>query len=285
MTQPAVRSAPPATALRFPFNLRPLLAGWNVLFHRPGAYAPDPARSAQWNRGAYLVEGLGHCGGCHTPRNALGAERASRPLGGGMAEGWEAPPLAGPSHAPIPWSEAELFAYLRTGFAPLHGPAAGNMAPVVTALAGVPDTDLRAMAHYLASQSTPVKPEEEARIAADIAAATSGAMRASGGPGARIYQAACAACHEAGPLPRFGVRPNLALNSNLHSAIPDNLIRTVLRGIQAPATNRLGAMPAFAESLNDAQLADLIGFLRRQYAPGKPAWPGLQARIARLRAS
>ncbi len=282
MTRQPVRSVAPATALPFPFNLRPLMAGWNVLFHRPGTYAPDPSRSELWNRGAYLVEGLGHCGGCHTARNVLGAERAGRDLGGAVADGWEAPPLRGPSHAPIPWSEAELFAYLRTGFASLHGPAAGNMAAVVRELAAVPDADLRAMAHYLAADGP--TPETEARMAAEVAAATTGAMRISGGSGARIYQGACAACHESGGAPQFGVRPNLAFNSNLHSANPDNLIRTVLAGIQAPALSHLGAMPGFAATLDDAQLADLIGFLRRQYAPGKPAWLGLDARIARLRA-
>jgi nicotinate dehydrogenase subunit B len=285
MAQPPIRSAAPQTELAFSFNLRPLMAGWNLLFHRPGAYQADPLRSAQWNRGAYLVEGLGHCGACHTARNLLGAERVSRPMGGAVAEGWEAPPLMGLSHAPIPWSEGELFIYLRTGYSALHGPAAGPMAPVIQELAGLPEADLRAMAHYLvSSQSVPVTAATEERMAAEIKASTTGAMRISGGAGARTYQNACAACHEAAVVPQFGVQPNLAFNSNLHSATPDNLIRVILNGIQTPATKSLGAMPGFAETLDDAQLADLVGFLRRQFAPGKPAWPALQSRIARLRA-
>jgi nicotinate dehydrogenase subunit B len=285
MAQAPVGSVAPQTALAFPFSLRPLMAAWNLLFHRPGAYQPDLIRSAQWNRGAYLVEGLGHCGACHTGRNLLGAERASRPMGGAVADGWEAPPLMGLSHAPIPWSEGELFVYLRTGYSALHGPAAGPMAPVIQELAGLPEADLRAMAHYLASsQSAPVTAETEARMVAEIKASTTGAMRISGGPGARIYQNACAFCHEAAVMPQFGVQPNLALNSNLHSASPDNLIRVILNGIQTPANKSLGAMPGFAETLNDAQLTDLVGFLRRQFAPGKPEWPALQSRIARLRA-
>ena len=109
-----------------------------------------------WNRGAYLVEGLGHCGACHSPRNELGAEMATRYLAGGFAEGWEAPALTSLSQAPIPWSEDELFAYLRTGESRFHGVAAGPMAPVVKELKALPDEDIRAMAVYLASFNTAV---------------------------------------------------------------------------------------------------------------------------------
>ena len=283
MSRPAVSATTPPATLTFPMNIRPVMAGWNLLFHRPGAYQPDTARSAEWNRGAYLVEGLGHCGGCHTPRNALGAEIASKPLAGGWVEGWEAPPLNGLSHAPIPWTEAELFAYLRTGYSALHGPAAGSMGPVVREMAALPDADVHAMAHYLASLGPAVAPETEARLATEIAARTPDAMLASAGPGARIYQGACAACHEPGALPHFGVQPNLAFNTNLHSASPDNLIRTILGGIQAPARDELGAMPGFAQSLNDDQIADLVGFLRRHYAPSQDAWADLPQAVARLR--
>jgi nicotinate dehydrogenase subunit B len=285
MSRPAVSAVTPPATLAFPMNIRPVMAGWNLLFHRPGAYQPDPARSAEWNRGAYLVEGLGHCGGCHTPRNALGAEIAAKPLAGGWAEGWEAPPLNGLSHAPIPWSEAELYTYLRTGYSPLHGPAAGSMGPVVREMAALPDSDLRAMAHYLASLGPAVTPETEAALVAQASARSAGAMLASAGPGARIYQGACAACHEPGALPQFGVQPNLAFNTNLHSARPDNLIRTILEGIQAPARDGLGAMPAFGQSLSDNQIADLTGFLRRQYAPNQEPWSDLQHAVARLRGS
>ena len=125
MAQPAVKSVSPETKLAFPFNLRPLMAGWNALFHQPGTFQPDATKSATWNRGAYLVESLGHCGACHSPRNALGAERANAYLAGGFAEGWEAPPLTSLSQAPIPWSEDELFAYLRTG----EGPACTALRP------------------------------------------------------------------------------------------------------------------------------------------------------------
>jgi nicotinate dehydrogenase subunit B len=285
MSRPPVSAVTPVARLTFPMNIRPVMAGWNMLFHRPGAYRPDSARSAEWNRGAYLVEGLGHCGGCHTPRNALGAEVAAKPLAGGWAEGWEAPPLNGLSHAPIPWSESELYTYLRTGYSPLHGPAAGPMGPVVREMAVLPDADLRAMAHYLASLGAPISPETEARLATEIAARTPDAMLASAGPGARIYQGACAVCHEPGAPPQFGVQPNLALNSNLWSARPDNLIRTILGGIPMPALDHLGAMPGFAEALNDRQIVDLVGFLRRHYAPNQEPWTDLEQTVAHLRAA
>ena len=145
------RRRPARPALAFPFNLRPLMAGWNALFHQAGAFEADATQSANWNRGAYLVEGLGHCGACHSPRNAFGAEKAGAYLAGGFAEGWEAPPLTSLSHAPIPWSEDELFAYLRSGESRFHGVAAGPMAPVVKELASLPDQDIRAMAVYLSS--------------------------------------------------------------------------------------------------------------------------------------
>ena len=119
MSQPPVRAETAADALAFPFNVRPLMAGWNALFHRAGRVPARRDADRSWNRGAYLVEGLGHCGACHTPRNALGAERQRAYLAGGMAEGWDAPALTSLSHAPMPWSEDELFAYLRSGESPL----------------------------------------------------------------------------------------------------------------------------------------------------------------------
>jgi mono/diheme cytochrome c family protein len=202
------------------------MAGWNALFHKPAVFQPDPAKSEIWNRGAYLVEGLGHCGACHSPRNALGAEKANAYLAGGFAEGWEAPALTSLSQAPIPWSEDELYAYLRTGESRLHGVAAGPMAPVVRELGALPDSDIRAMAVYLGSFNDKAidKPTQQA-LAASLEAATATRTSAASSVGARLYQGACAVCHEVGGAPLFGSRPSLALNSNLHSAVPDNLIQ------------------------------------------------------------
>jgi nicotinate dehydrogenase subunit B len=281
MAQAPVRMTTPKNALRFPFNLRPLMAGWNALFHNSAAFQADATKSEAWNRGAYLVEGLGHCGACHSPRNALGAEKANAYLAGGFAEGWEAPPLTSLSGAPIGWDEDEFFAYLRTGESHFHGVAAGPMAPVIKDLTALPDADIRAMAVYLASfnEAAPDKSATAARLEASTRSL------AASSAGARLYRGACAACHEVGGLPLFGSRPSLSLNSNVHSAVPDNLIQIIMHGVAEPASSDLGYMPAFKDALDDDQIADLVSYLRKQFAPDKPAWTGVRARVARLRAS
>jgi nicotinate dehydrogenase subunit B len=284
MAQPAVHASTPANALAFPFNLRPLLAGWNALFHDTKEFKPDPAKSEQWNRGAYLVESLGHCSGCHSPRNAFGAEQRNAYLAGGFAEGWEAPALTSLSHAPILWSEDELYAYLRTGHSRYHGVAAGPMAPIVRDLKALPDQDIRAMAVYLNSfNDAAIDQQAQDALAARLESATQVTVASSAG--ARLYQGACAVCHEVGGLPLFGSRPSLALNSNIHSMKADNLVQVILHGITDPVSSDLGYMPAFGNSMSDAQIKELVSFLRWQFAPGKPAWTGVRETIARVRAS
>jgi nicotinate dehydrogenase subunit B len=282
MAQAPVRSDIPRNQLAFPFNLRPLMAGWNALFHQPDVFQADPSKSEIWNRGAYLVEGLGHCSACHSPRNALGAEKQNAYLAGGFSEGWEAPALSSLSQAPVPWSENELYVYLRTGESRFHGVAAGPMAPVVKELAVLPDQDVRAMAVYLASFSeTAVDRPAELRLAARLEAAT--AVTVASSAGARLYLGACAVCHEAGGPPLFGSRPSLALNSNLHGTMPDNLIQVILHGITQPVSSDLGYMPAFKDSMSDDQVVELVSYLRQQFAPDKPAWSDVDATVGRVR--
>lgn len=286
MAQTPVRSRPPETRLAFPFSVRPLMAAWNGLFLERTAFTADATQSAQWNRGAYLVNGLGHCGACHTPRNAFGAEKTGAAfMGGGLAEGWEAPALSTLSNAPVPWSEDELFSYLRQGHAPLHGVAAGPMAPVVSELAALPDSDIRAMAAYLASLNPLQANADPAALARQYEQA-SAITGTPSGLGARLFDGACAACHHTGSGPQlFGAHPSLALNTNLHSATPDNLIRVILDGIGSPARPELGTMPAYRDSFNDAQIAELVTYLRQQFAGGKPAWQNVTASVARIRAT
>ena len=289
MAQTPVRSRAPETKLAYPFSVRPLMAAWNGLFLGRNTFTASATQSAQWNRGAYLVNGLGHCSACHTPRNAFGAEKTGAAfMGGGMAEGWEAPALSARSNAPVPWSEDELFSYLRYGHAPLHGVAAGPMAPVVGDLAALPDSDIRAMATYLASLN-PLEPNADpiavARQYGQASAIGGTAAGARSGLGARLFDGACAACHHTGSGPQlFGAHPSLALNTNLHSATPDNLIRVILDGIGSPARPELGTMPAYRDSFNDAQVAELVSYLRQQFAGGKPAWQDVTASVARIRA-
>jgi nicotinate dehydrogenase subunit B len=278
MSQPAVASVTPQTHLPFPLNHRELVAGWNALYLRQGEFKPDPARSAQWNRGAYLVEGVGHCSACHSPRNALGAERGGRLyLSGGEAEGWVAPSLVASSRAPVKWTEPALFDYLKSGFSPEHGVAAGPMAPVVAGLSTLPEADVRAIAHYIASLS-PAAP-------ANPAVTTQNAIRVQGlDNGRRIFEGACAVCHSAtGGVGNFGVRPLMSLNTSVSETLPDNLLHVIQHGIDAPATDALGYMPGFKDSFDDGQIADLAAYIRAQFAPGEAPWKDLAQASARVR--
>jgi nicotinate dehydrogenase subunit B len=241
-------------------------------------------RSAAWNRGAYLVDGAGHCGACHTPRNALGAERGGGAyLAGAWVAGWEAQPLTALSHAPVPWTEDELYRYLRHGHTLQHGGAAGPMDVVVRNLQQVPESDVRAMAVYLASFSS-------GAAAADLATAALARSRALEatvrGPAQRLFVGACGACHHDGQGPEVqGHNQPLALNSNLHAERPDNLLRVILEGIAEPALPGLGHMPSFRYALDDRQIADLAAHVRSTYAPDKPPWTGLEAAAARMRSA
>ncbi len=277
MSQPPVRASVPATRLSFPFNLRPLLTFWNALFLRSGEFVPDPVRSTVWNRGAYLVEGLGHCGGCHSPRNLLGAERGgARHLAGGRAEGWDAPPLTAVNAAPIAWSEAELFSYLRTGTSRFHGSAAGPMQAVTANLAQVPEEDVRAIAHYLASFNAELPAPAQQEMAQILETQALRPDDLAHAAGARLFEGACGSCHDpASASPSVAARPSLAFNTNVHSADPNNVLRAVLDGVNVPALGPAGAMPAFRGSFDDRQVADLLAYLRARFASDKPAWTRL----------
>ncbi|GLS17035.1 aldehyde dehydrogenase [Labrys miyagiensis] len=283
MAQPAVAKTTPPSRLTFPFNLRPLMAGWNLLYNRSGELAADPAQSTQWNRGRYLVDGLGHCGACHSTRNVLGAEGTGAAyLAGGTAEGWDTPALTLLSSAPIPWSEDELFAYLRSGASAHHGVAAGPMAPVISELKALPDEDIRAMAVYLATFSTPSTPGQAQTQAANLVQASASSLHPATTSAARLFDGACAVCHEAGrgaPLVNDG--PPLALNTNLHAATPVNFLRVLVDGID---NSSHGAMPAFGKALNDQQIADLTRYVRARFAPDKPAWTDVEETVAVVRA-
>jgi nicotinate dehydrogenase subunit B len=277
MSQAPVSQAPVPNAMKFPFNIRPLMAGWNALFLRRGEISVQPQRSEQWNRGAYLVNGLGHCAACHSPRNLMGAEKGGKAfLAGGSVDGWEAPALNGLSKAPTPWTEDQLFTYLSTGYSDAHGVATGPMGPVVTELAKLPKADIRAMAVYLVSLNDSGAAEAQVVAAATVPNAN----------GRRVFEGSCKACHADGQGPKlFGVSPSLATNTNVHSDQPDNLIKVILQGISTPATKDLGYMPGFKDSLSNAQVAELASYLRTRFAPNAPQWEGLEQKVAHLRAN
>lgn len=283
-TSPAARPVP-ASMLKFPFGLRPLMSVWNTLFLRPDTFTEDPAQTPAWNRGAYLVQSLGHCGACHTERNILGAERGgSAVLAGAMVDGWHAPSLTATSTAPIGWSEQALFDYMRTGFSAEHGSAAGPMAQVIDSLAPLPDSDIRAIATYLATGSPESAAEQKSRALAQSEAAASDAAMLDGS-GARIFAGACASCHEGSDL------PSLALNSNLHGPRPDNVIHAIVNGVDLSAQHALKGvapdsvmtMPKFGDSLDADQIASLTRYLRARFAPGKSGWDDLTSTAERIR--
>jgi mono/diheme cytochrome c family protein len=264
MTRAPIQARAPANQVPVP---RVLLAGWNLLYLTPGPWHPDPAHDATWNRGAYLIEAIGHCGACHTPHNPLGAEKSGQALAGGEAENWYAPPLQSASPARQPWTAAALGNYLRTGFDAHHGAAAGPMTDVTTQLASVPQPDIDAMATYIASlmpRNTAPEPQ---------------APRQAANP---VFAGACGGCHGAdAPMTRNGA-PSLALSSAVNAPTPRGVIQTILHGIPWRDGQPGPYMPSFAAALTDAQVADIAAYLRQTYSD-KPAWSDLATEVAKLR--
>ena len=265
MTRDAVTSRVPANRLMFPMNIRPLLSGWKTLYFDRGVYRPDPARSAEWNRGAYLVEGLGHCGACHTPRNSAGAETKSDPFGGGEAEGWRASAINASSPAPMPWTVDQLTRYLRQGRDENHGTAAGPMSPVVHGLSEVPEADIRAMATYLTTvmAGAPAGSGRRAALSLDDAQVSSGAA---------IFAGTCASCRGEGASSLLSVHTvPLALTTSIHEPDPRNVLHIVLEGIWPEPGEKGEQMPGFEGAFTDEQLTSLLAYVRVHFA-NSPPW-------------
>ncbi|MFA1671840.1 molybdopterin cofactor-binding domain-containing protein [Rhizobium mongolense] len=290
MTQAPVAEKATETKLKFPFGMRALMAGWNAMFLKAAPFQYNQAEDTEWNRGAYLVETLGHCSACHTERNVLGAEKSGKAfLSGGFADGWEAPSLNSHAKSPVSWTKEAFYDYLRTGHARDHGSAAGPMADVVSALSPLPDADIRAMAAYLAKGSARATVADEVAtvetvIAASVSAEAEAARLAP--KGARIFEGACASCHAG-----TNALSSLALNSNLHSDSPDNLLQAILNGVEAPAilaqttgreTPEIMSMPSFRETLDERQIQDLAAYLRARFAPDKAPWDKLNDAMRRV---
>ena len=280
MTREPVNATPPANEVAFPLNVRVLLAGWKFLFLRQGSYQQNPAQSEEWNRGAYLAEGLAHCGACHTPRNRLGAEKASERFAGGAVEGWNAYALNEASPAPVPWDADSLRFYLKNGWHDAHGVARGPMAAVVDNLAAIPDADMKAIATYVASIAGEASAERRRAAEALIANTrnpTGQSIVGTESSGENIFYAACASCHEGDRrLPFGGV--NLALSTGPSGPNPDNVINVVLWGLPPADGARSPVMPGFAGSLSDQQLVALLSYVRSRFSD-KPAWANLDREV------
>jgi mono/diheme cytochrome c family protein len=285
MTRPAVHAPARENQLPFPLDRRVVIAGWKLLFLRRGSYQPDLAKSAEWNRGAYLVEGLAHCGACHTPRNGLGAERPNAQFAGGDVDNWQAFAINAQSRAPIPWTEEALYSYLRQGWQADHGTARGPMAEVVSNLSSVNESDVRAIATYMASVFGAPSPDSIKQGEAVLAQAKSPANEtpavAANATGAAIYAATCAACHESErALPYGGV--HLGLSTALSGPDARNAANIILSGVRPVAGERSSIMPGFADSMNDAQVTALLQFLRARFS-NQPAWNDVEKTVAEAR--
>ena len=266
MTRRPVAQEPRRNELGFPFNVRTLLAGWNLLFLRHDPWRPDEARTPEWNRGAYLVEAIGHCGACHTPHNLLGAEKPAQTLAGGEAEGWDAPALRTGTAAPAEWTVDALTSYLRTGFDSGHGAASGPMTEVTQQLAAVPDADVRAMAVYIGS------------FMPDAAPAITPPRPAPDPSAAAIFAGACGACHAAdAPMSRRGA-PSLALSTAVHTATARDVVAVILHGLPWREGHSGPYMPAFAGALTDAQVASVAAYVRANFSD-QPAWTDVEATV------
>lgn len=266
-TTPAVQYRPPKNDLSFPLNFRFMVRGWNLLFLDADQLVQKGAKSAEWNRGAYLVEGLGHCGACHTPKNAFGADKSGQHLHGGTLGDWVAPDLTGNPRTGLGrWDADEIAEFLQTG-RNARTAAGGAMAEVITYSTSLmtPD-DLRAIATYLKGQT----PSDIAKH--DVPDA--GAMRR----GAAIYSDVCASCHFENGVGQPRYFPPLGNNAMLQQPDPTGLLHLILAGSRvgtSPSRPSPLTMPSFAWKLTDSQIADVGTYIRsswgNQAAPLKTA--------------
>lgn len=249
-------------ALDWWLSWRPMLAGWNLINFSAGEFTADARKSAQWNRGAYLVEGLGHCGECHTPKRILGGPKDAQALTGGytrggIKEGWYAPSLTGERRAGLGgWSVADIVEYLKTG-SNARTASAGPMTEVITkSTSHFTDADLTAVAVYLKDLPP--------RAKADVAPLERQRLER----GQALFTDQCAACHmhDGAGLP--GVFPALMDSSAIQALEPATVVRVVLEGARVPA--RAGqrafiAMPAFGWKLGDEEVADVVTYIRNAW--------------------
>ncbi|WP_221624936.1 cytochrome c [Burkholderia cepacia] len=261
-----VQHAVESNQLPFPFNIRLLMIGWNLLFFDDTPFVPDPKQSVEWNRGAYLVQGLGHCTSCHTAKNFLGGDKAW--LEGGNLQNWHAPEITDNPYTGLgDWSVGDIVDYLQTG-GNARSVASGPMAEAVTnSLQYLTRADLRAMAAYLKSVpgSDRVRP-------APLAATDVAMVR-----GRSLFETNCAACHSSSGAGVPGMVSSLRASAGVQAPDPVNMLHTMLVGSRGAVTmhNPTGAaMPNFSWKLTDSEMADVATYVRNSFgnaaAPVRP---------------
>jgi len=273
-----VKQASRPADLDFPYDQRVLLAAWRALYFKPGVQEPDPGQSVQWNRGRYLVDGLGHCAACHTPRNSLGASRAGDALAGGVIPvlDWYAPPLTNDMQTGMGrWTAQDIATLLKTGIS-AHSTVSGPMAEVVLgSTQHLSDEDALAIGVYL--KSLPATPPA---ATARTASAAPAAMELGG----KRYLQQCAQCHQPDGTGSGTAWPALAGNPTVTAPSPVNAIRMVLDGGFAPATAanpRPHGMPPFGQVLNDDDIAMVVTYIRNSWGNEAGAVSALDVKRAR----
>ena len=257
------RNEEPPPALRFPLNFRVVMRVWNYFFFKPGILEPDQQKDIDWNRGRYLVEGAGHCGACHTPKNMFGADRRGQAFAGGRVGDWFAPRLDGAARSGLKsWSVDDIVEYLQSG-RNARSHADGLMAEVVVnSTSKISDGDARAIAVYL--KSLPAGPPEPQVILPPEDRMKSGEA---------MYEHACVACHEKDGSSAPRIYPPLPGNALLQSADPTSTLRIILDGAQTVTTPRApnkGSMPAYAKQWTDQQIADVTNYIRNSWGNAAP---------------
>jgi mono/diheme cytochrome c family protein len=277
-TVPAVQNAVNPNQLPFPLDIRASMLVWNRVFFTPGTFRPDPNKSAEWNRGAYLTEGLGHCGACHTPKNFLGGDKTGERLRGYTLQGWVAPDITNDQRRGLGgWSVDEVATYLKTGHS-RTGAATGLMSETVgNSTSHLSDTDLKAIATYLKNQ-----PGQGDNQKQDAPVASSSPIMNTGG---KIYGDECAGCHISNGRGVAGLFPALDGSSVVQQIDPTSLLHVVLRGTRGVATQVAptgAAMPQFGWLLNDDQVAAVLTYIRNSWGNAAPAVSASEVGKARL---
>ena len=265
-TLPPTVNAVDRNSLPFPYGVRAGMAAWNAMFFTPGTFTPDPARSAAFNRGAYLVEGLGHCGACHTPMNALGASKVSAAYQGNVIQDWVVPAITNDARRGLGgWSVDQVVEYLRTGRNEIAA-ATGPMAEVVQySTARMPDADLRAMAVYLKERKADPVADAPAPLPASDAMMVAGRA---------IYLDTCSACHTASGAGIERLFPRLAGAPGVQQGDAGTLVRVVLGGTKAAATAEAPTspgMPSLGWRLEDGEVAAVVTYVRNAWGNAAPA--------------
>jgi mono/diheme cytochrome c family protein len=257
-TIPAVRNAVKSNQLPFPLNIRTGLMAWDALFFTAGAFKPDPNKSAEWNRGAYLVEGPGHCGMCHTPKNFLGGDKTSEYLEGYNLQGWFAPNITNDNRRGVgSWSVEQIAAYLKNG---ANDFATGNglMAETIhDSTAHLRDDDVKAIAAYL-------KDQQSQNTGSNSSAPDQAVMKRGG----QVYADECSGCHTPNGKGVPGLFPSLNGTPMVQQNDATTLIHVILRGAQSVATKQAPTgpeMPQFAWILDDRQVADVLTYIRNAW--------------------